>query len=119
MKAKKQNTQTPTLLNWLFYKPLLFAVSTFIGVSAVVLLYALIASMLTLSKTPLIIGGIIVVLYTIYYMIKRLPHEKMPRKDFIAITNGASIISIASSIIAISVIIYIVTIVNATPQLMI
>lgn len=101
MKAKKQTTQTPTLINWLFYKPLLFAVSTFIGVSAVVLLYALIASMLTLSKTPLIIGGTIVVLYTIYYLIKRLPHDNMTRKDFIAITNGASIISIASSIVAI------------------
>ena len=32
-------------------------------------------------------------------MIKKLPHDEMPQKDFIAITNGASIISIASSII--------------------
>ena len=33
-------------------------------------------------------------------MIKKLPHDEMPRQDFIAITNGASFISIASSIIA-------------------
>ena len=36
-------------------------------------------------------------------MIKKLPHDKLYQSDFVAITNGASIISIVSSIIALSV----------------
>ncbi len=85
--------------NWLFYRPLLFAVSTFIGCIAIVLLYSLFASLFTLSSLPLTIGIAIIVLWAIYGMIKRLPHDKMYRNDFIAITNGANIITIVLSII--------------------
>jgi hypothetical protein len=104
MKNKKQTLKNNRIIDWLLYKPLLFAISTFIGVSAVVLLYAFIVSMLTISKIPLAISIIAVVLGTIYYMIKKLPHDEMPRQDFIAITNGASLISVISSIIAVSAI---------------
>ena len=85
--------------NWLFYRPLLFAISTFTGCVAIILLYSLFISLFTLSSLPLTIGIAVIVLWAIYGMIKRLPHDKMHRNDFIAITNGANIITIAISTI--------------------
>lgn len=87
------------ILNWLFYRPLFFALSTFIGVSVIILLYSFIASFFTLSSVPLSIGVGIIVLCAIYGMIKRLPHNDIYRNDFIAITNGASIITLVLSVL--------------------
>ncbi len=93
------------LKQWLLIKPLIFSLM-FVGL---VVIFGL-----TYSVFQTFVNfGTIIPAYTIlglsfilsaYYMIKKLPHDKMPRTDFIAITNGASLISIISSVIAISAI---------------
>ncbi len=95
----------PQLKQWLFNKPAVFSLMFFGLVTVLGLAYSLIQTFLhfeTIIPVYIIFGFSL--LYSVYYMIKKLPHDKMSRNDFIAITNGASIISIASSIIAIFVI---------------
>ena len=93
------------LKQWLFTKPLIFSVM-FLGLVTVLgLIYSAIQTFMHFeSTTPLYLILLVSFIYSTYYMIKKLPHDKMVRNDFIAITNGASIISIASSLIAISII---------------
>lgn len=89
------------LKQWLLNKPVIFSLMCFGIITAVALIYSFIQTFLkfeTLLPMYIIFAGAFI--YSVYYMIKKLPHDEMPRKDFIAITNGASIISIASSIIA-------------------
>lgn len=109
MPIKKQNKKTPvkttklketkrtnSLNEWLFKKPILFALLTFLTTFITTLVYATIITLLD-SKTvwPLTILLIACFCWTIYYQIKKLPHDDMFRSDFIAITNGAFFITIS------------------------
>ena len=92
------------LKQWLFNKPAVFSVMFFGLIVVLSLAYSVIQTFFgfnTLVPIYFIFG--ISFIYSVYYMIKKLPHDKLYQSDFIAITNGTSIISIISSIIAISV----------------
>ena len=92
------------LKQWLFNKPAVFSVMFFGLITVLALLYSVIQTFFGFNSfTPIYFIFAISFIYSVYYMIKKLPHDNMYQSDFIAITNGASIISIASSIIAISV----------------
>lgn len=89
-----------SLLNWLFKKPLLFAGLTFIISAAIVLGYSLIVSLLnTTTAWPMYILLLMAFIWVVYYVIKKLPDSNMYHGDFVAITNGYSLIIIAISII--------------------
>lgn len=94
----------PQLKQWLFNKPAVFSLM-FFGLTIVLgLAYSVIQTLFhfeTLVPLYFIFG--LSFIYSVYYMIKKLPHDKMYRDDFVAITNGASIVSIISSMVAISV----------------
>ena len=92
------------LKQWLFNKPTLFSLLFFglvvvlgLGFSAVQALFHF------ETLAPLYFIFFLSFAYSVYYMIKKLPHDKLYQSDFVAITNGVSIISVVSSIIAISV----------------
>ena len=90
-----------SLLNLLVKKPLLFAGLTFITSAAIVLGYSLIASLLnTTTAWPMYVLLLMAFIWVVYYVIKKLPHSNMYHGDFVAITNGYSLIIIAISIIA-------------------
>lgn len=92
------------LKQWIFNKPLIFSLMFFGLMAVLVLLYSVIQTLFhfeTLVPVYFIFGFSFI--YSVYYMIKKLPHDKLYRPDFIAIINGASIISIVSSIISISI----------------
>ncbi len=91
------------LKQWLFNKPAVFSIMFFGLITVLALAYSVIQTLFHFEAfTPLYFIFAISFLYSVYYMIKKLPHDKLYQSDFIAITNGASIISIVSSIIAIS-----------------
>lgn len=88
------------LKQWLFNKPAIFSLMLIGLVLGLGLIYSFIQSLLHFDGMMIhfyLIFGVSF-LYSAYYMIKHLPHEKINRNDFIAITNGASIISVVSSI---------------------
>ncbi len=90
------------LKQWLFNKPVIFTAIFFGMIIILGLFYSLIQTFVHFeSNFPayFIIGFAFG--FSAYYMIKKLPHDKMPRNDFIAITNGNYIISIMSSLIGI------------------
>lgn len=92
------------LKQWLFNKPAVFSVMFFGLITVLALAYSLVQMLFGFNTfAPIYFIFAISFIYSIYYMIKKLPHDNMYQSDFIAITNGSSIISIASSIIAISV----------------
>ena len=90
------------LKQWLFNKPVLFA-SVFFGMTIILgLVYSLFQTFLSFeSILPIYFIFALSFICATYYMIKKLPHDEMYRNDFIAINNGASIISITTSLIAI------------------
>ena len=90
------------LKTWLFTKPIIFA-SLCIGFGlAFGLCYALIQTFLNFeSMVPIYILFGLSILLPACYIIKKLPHTDMNQNDFVAITNGAGIISIAASFLAI------------------
>ena len=91
------------LKQWLFNKPVIFALMFFGLVTVLGVLYSVIQTFMNFeTQTPLIFIFILSFVLSAYYMIKKLPHDKMPRNDLIAIANGASIISIAFSFITLS-----------------
>ena len=95
---------TPQLKQWLLNKPAIFALMFFCLLTGLTLVYFFVVSLLHFETlTPLYFILFLSFVYSAYYMIKRLPHDKMPQNDFIAITNGSAIISIISSIIALAV----------------
>ena len=81
------------LKQWLLNKPVIFTL-IFVGLTFVLgLIYSVIQTFLNIeSEWPmyLIFGFAFIV--SVYYMIKKLPNDTMPRNDFIAITNGNYII---------------------------
>ena len=95
---------TLQLKQWLFNKPALFSIM-FLGLTTVLaLIFSVIQTFLNFETlAPVYFIFAVSFIYSIYYMIKKLPHDKLYQSDFVAITNGASIISIVSSIIALSV----------------
>lgn len=94
----------PQLKQWLFNKPAIFSLMFFGLVVILGLVYSLVQTFFHFETlTPIYLIFAFSFLYSAYYTIKKLPHDKMYRADFVAITNGVSIISIISSIIAISI----------------
>lgn len=92
------------LKQWLFNKPAVFSVMFFGLTIVLALIYSVIQTLFHFEAyTPIYFIFATSFIYSVYCMIKKLPHDKLYQSDFIAITNGASIISIVSSIIAISV----------------
>ena len=85
---KKTSNQ---LKQWLFNKPAVFTLLSFIFISVFILIYSLIASWLNINHEQNLLFGLVLFLlpfiYPVYYMIKKLPHDNMYRNDFIAIVN--------------------------------
>ena len=94
----------PQLKQWLFNKPALFSVMFFGLITVLALIYSVIQTFFHFEAfTPMYLIFAASFIYSVYYMIKKLPHDNLYQSDFVAITNGAAIISVVSSIIAISV----------------
>lgn len=94
----------PQLKQWLFNKPAVFSIMFFGLITILALAYSVIQTLFHFEAfTPIYFIFAISFIYSVYYMIKKLPHDNMCQSDFVAITNGSSIISIISSIIALSV----------------
>ena len=99
-KPRTVQKKTHSLCTWLFKKPLMFSLLSFSVIFGVLFLYSIIAAIFNItSTTPLIWLLIIAFCWTIYYMIKKLPHDDMYRDDFIAITNGCSLITVLISVL--------------------
>lgn len=100
-KQKNKNT----LKSWLFNKPVAFVLVLSVCMIVFSLISGFIDSVFNLSgetsKAVILIFAIASFIYSICYLIKKLPHDNMYRNDFIAIVNGANIISLVSSLIAI------------------
>ena len=98
---------TTQLKQWLFNKPAIFSLM-FFGLAIILgLIFSVIQTLFHFESTTSISFALYFIfgssfIYSIYYMIKKLPHDKLYQSDFVAITNGVSIISIISSLIAIS-----------------
>jgi len=92
------------LKQWIFNKPAIFSLMFFGLVIVLGLIFSAVQALFHFeSLTPVYFIFGLSFIYAVYYMIKKLPHDKVYRSDFIAITNAVSIISVVSSIIAISV----------------
>lgn len=101
----KSNKTTSQLKTWLWNKPLMFAVFFIVLGLLVSLLFSAFQTIFNLDTlAPMYILGIIALILSAWYLIKKLPHNEMSQKDFIAITNGTTIISILSTFIALEVI---------------
>lgn len=102
--------QKNTLKSWLLNKPLTFSIISFLSIIVFVLLYSFIASLISIdleyNSLITIILSVLPFIYPAYYMIKKLPHDKMLRSDFIAIVNGVSIITLIFSLITVPYFIY-------------
>lgn len=88
------------LKQWLFNKPILFTF-IFVGLG---LIFSVIHSIISMfvpieSSAPLAIMFILSFIFSVYYTIKKLPHDKMYRNDFVAIVNGGAFISIIFSLL--------------------
>lgn len=101
----KSNKTTSQLKTWLWNKPLMFAVFFIVLGLLVSLLFSAFQTIFNFDTlAPMYILGIIALILSAWYLIKKLPHNEMSQKDFIAITNGTTIISILSTFIALEVI---------------
>jgi len=98
-----QNKNDTIKLNtWLFKKPLLFAISFFILGILCSMVYAGIQMYFDITTmAPMYVLFVLSFVFCTYYTIKKLPHDKINQNDFIAITNGASLISIITSLLTI------------------
>ena len=86
------------LRTWLFDRPIVFAVLTFLINAVVGIVYAIFANIFSITATwPLALLLVASFCWTTYYLIKKLPHDSMYRDNFIAITNGCCLISILIS----------------------
>ena len=80
------------LKQWLFDKPAIFSLMFFGLVVILGLIFSAIQALFhfeTLTPIYFILG--ISFIYSVYYMIKKLPHDKLYQSDFVAITNGGGI----------------------------
>ena len=99
-KERKQNKTQ--LKSWLLTKPLGFALLCICLGTVFALVYALIQTVLGIeSFIPIYALCILTFVMSTWYMIKKLPHDKMNQSDFVAIINGVNIISVIASFIVI------------------
>ena len=104
MKTKTKNNLIQ-LKTWLWQKPLFFALSFFLLSVLCSLGYAGIQTAFNIQTLiPMYILFILSFIGCTYYTIKKLPHDKINQNDFIAITNGTTLISISTTLLAILVI---------------
>lgn len=97
MRSEKNQKQT-RLKTWLFTKPLMFAFMCMVLGILFGLIYALIQTFLNFeSLIPMYILATLTFILPVCYLIKKLPHEKISQSDFVAITNGAGMISFITS----------------------
>lgn len=100
-----KNIKTNSLSAWLFKIPALFAVFLLPTSFVLIALYALITSVMnTEIMWPLYILLTCNFLGIAYYFIKKMHVTNMYQSDFVAITNGYSLISIAFTVISIAMI---------------
>ena len=94
-RIQPKQTYANSLRTWLIGKPVMFSLLCFCTIFAVTFVYSVFAAIFDTSATwPLVILLILTIGWNAYYMIKKLPHTDMYRDDFVAITNGCSLITI-------------------------
>lgn len=95
-------TEKTQLKSWLLTKPITFMLWFLILGLILSFGYSVIQSVFGFeSMTPLYVLLALTFILPACYMIQKLPHDKMNQSDFVAITNGAGIISIIASLAAI------------------
>lgn len=93
--ARSTKTTKNSLRTWLFDRPAIFSICTFLVTSLICVTYAIISALFNINVMgPLVLFVFLGFCWTIYRMIKKLPHDDMYRDDFIAISNGCSLIAI-------------------------
>ena len=103
MKTKiKTNNNMTQLKNWLFTKPVMFALLFLLANIVVWLIYMAIQAIFNTDSllSFYILFAIAFVLCT-WYTIKKLPHESLNQNDFVAVTNGVSITSVFAGLVAV------------------
>jgi len=99
-KERKQNKTQ--LKSWLLTRPLGFALLCICFGTLFALVYALVQTLFGIeSFIPIYVLFTLSFILSAWYMIKKLPHEKMNQSDFVAIANGTNIISIVASFVVI------------------
>jgi hypothetical protein len=99
---QEKNITEQKLKTWLWTRPIFFALSFFILGFLCCVIYAGIQTAFNLTTlAPMYMLFVLVFGFCVYYMIKKLPHDKMNRNDFIAIANGSSLISILTSLLTV------------------
>ena len=78
------------LKQWLLNKPVIFTLM-FVGLTFVLgLIYSVIQTFLNIeSAWPMYLIFGFAFIFSVYYMIKKLPNDTMPRNDFIAMVYWA------------------------------
>ncbi len=95
-------TEKTQLKSWLLTKPITFMLWFLILGLILSFGYSVIQSVFNFeSMIPLYVLLALTFILPACYMIQKLPHDKMNQSDFVAITNGAGIISIIASLVAI------------------
>ena len=95
-------TEKTQLKSWLLTKPITFMLWFLILGLILSFGYSVIQSVFNFeSMIPLYVLLALTFILPACYMIQKLPHDKMNQSDFVAITNGAGIISILASLVAI------------------
>ena len=95
-------TEKTQLKSWLLTKPITFMLWFLILGLILSFGYSVIQSVFNFeSMIPLYVLLALTFILPACYMIQKLPHDKMNQSDFVAITNGAGIISIIASLAAI------------------
>ena len=95
-------TEKTQLKSWLLTKPITFMLWFLILGLILSFGYSVIQSVFGFeSMIPLYVLLALTFILPACYMIQKLPHDKMNQSDFVAITNGAGIISIIASLVAI------------------
>lgn len=99
---KEKNSVGTRLKTWLFNKPVVFMFS-FLGLClGSCLLYSLVEMIFNIETVvPVFVLCGISFALAIYYMLRKLPHQKMSQSDFVAIVNGATLISLVTSFVTI------------------
>ena len=96
----KKNDNSIKLNNWLFKKPILFGILFFISSIVLIMAYTLFQMIFNIETSqPIIALFLLTFAVCTWYTIKKLPHDKMAQNDFIAITNGSTLISVITTFI--------------------
>ena len=104
---KEKNQNKTSLKSWVLTKPVLFALWC-MGLGILFGLgYALIQMILHIeSMVPVYLLCALAFVIPTYRLIKQLPHQDINQNDFVAITNGTSIISIIASFLTIFFVVF-------------